>query len=113
MKYSLTLLVSILVIGFSAYASPNGNAKYFICSFSDSITIVEISELKTQGFHVIETSESERVIFVTAKMSEAIFSPKLKGKMIELIMVDEFGNRTQILETEKAPNLLDLFFNFI
>tara|TARA_R110002050_G_scaffold109799_4_gene221545 strand:- start:51735 stop:52076 length:342 start_codon:yes stop_codon:yes gene_type:complete len=113
MKTSFALLISIIAIGLSSYAGPNGNAKYFICNFSDTITTIELSQLKTQGFHVIEKSSSSHVIFVTAKMSKAIFSPQLKNKMKELIMVDEYGNRTQILETEKAPDLLNLFFNFI
>jgi hypothetical protein len=104
----------MLAIGFSLFADPSDNSTYFICNFNDTVTTLELNELKTQGFQVIkDKNTSSHVILVICELNEAIFSTELKNKMKELIMVDEFGNRTNLVEQKLTPDLLNLFFNFI
>ena len=115
MKSSFALLLSLLASSFLFAEGTSDNSEYFICHFNETVTSSELNELKQQGFQVFEKDTTAHVVYVKAKKSNPIFTEQLKGKMKELIMVDQNGNKIYMVETvsEDSPEFLKLFFNFI
>ena len=114
MKTVFTLLITLLVISSSLMAGNKTTSEYFICHFNDSVSELDLNELKEQGFQVFETDSKNHVVFVKAK-TNSIFTSHLKTRMKELIKVDQNGNKVYIVETvtESSPEFLKVFFNFI
>ena len=114
MKAIFTLLISILVISSTVVAGSKTTSEYFICHFNDSVSELDLNELKEQGFQVFETDTQNHVVFVKAK-TNSMFTNHLKTRMKELIKVDQNGNKIYIVETvtESSPEFLKVFFNFI
>lgn len=117
MKTVFVLLTGFLLMGLNASAKgPNNNNAYFICHFNSGITSSEITELKQQGFEIVEKDSTSTVVYVTTFKPSANFTAELKRKMDKLIKVDEYGNRITVntkAKYDSSPEFIKLFFNFI
>ena len=94
MKTVFSLLYVLFgMVSFAIADNSSNNHEYFICHFNSEITTSEITELKQQGFQIVEKDSSATVVYVTTRTNSAYFSNELKRKMDKLIRVDEYGNR--------------------
>ena len=113
MKSKFILLIISITASLVTLAGPNLTG-YFICNFTDTVSCTEISELKNNGFEIVESDKDKHTVYVKAETNSS-FTVLLKSKMKEIIMVDSNGNRIYIMEnvTEESPEFLKVFFNFI
>ena len=113
MKTVLILIFSTSMLFSGGIVNGKGFSEYFICKFNDSISKLDIEELKSQGFLIVEKDNNQKMVYVKSK-DQKEFSAKLKSRMKEVIKVDKNGNETVIVRTKNnSPEFVKLIFNFI
>ena len=66
------------------------------------------------GFQIFDTTTDNHTVYVKTE-SNSVFSNHIKAQMKELIKVDQYGKRVNMIIPENggSPEFIKLFFNFL